>query len=83
MFVTNCISTWDVTGYRDEAPLALAVTEADCPRLPAHLGVTVPLVRGGRELSQIFLDLRTAHAIEWNQVVLIYDSSIGNENFMH
>jgi len=28
-------------------------------------------------LSQILLDLRTSHAVEWEKVVLIHDSSIG------
>lgn len=77
MSVTSCPATWELAGYGDEGPLVLAVTEADCPRLPSQRGVTVPLVSGGGELSQILLDLRTLHAVEWTQAALLYDSSVG------
>lgn len=50
--------------------------EQDCPRLPE--GVSVPLVLPGKELSQIFFDIRMADALIWNNVNILHDDTFGN-----
>lgn len=52
--------------------------EQDCPRLPDSEGVSVPLVSSGKELSQIFFDIRTADALFWNNVNILHDDTFGD-----
>lgn len=54
-----------------------AFTDANCPRLPTNQAITIPLTLPGLEVSQLLLDLRTAHIIDWRSVGFIHDSSVG------
>ncbi|KAL0269534.1 UNVERIFIED_CONTAM: hypothetical protein PYX00_007235 [Menopon gallinae] len=74
--IASCTNTWNIfRNAEDESILHLAITEADCPRLPFSEAVTVPVVKGGGEFSQIILDLKTVHGINWKSVVLFYEST--------
>lgn len=50
--------------------------EQDCPRLPE--GVSVPLILPGKELSQIFFDIRMDDALLWNNVNILHDDTFGS-----
>lgn len=74
--IASCTNTWSIfRNAEDESILHLAITEADCPRLPFSEAITVPVVKGGGEFSQIILDLKTVHGINWKSVVLFYEST--------
>lgn len=75
--IASCTNTWNLfKNAEDESILHLAITEADCPRLPFDEAITIPLVREGGEMSQIILDLRTIHSINWKSAVIFYDSIV-------
>ncbi|KAK6635692.1 hypothetical protein RUM44_000946 [Polyplax serrata] len=74
--IASCRNTWNIfQNAEDESILHLAITEADCPRLPLNEAITVPLVTSGGEISQIILDLRTVHGINWKSTVVVYDAT--------
>ncbi|EEB18389.1 glutamate receptor delta-1 subunit precursor, putative [Pediculus humanus corporis] len=74
--IASCENTWKIfRNAEDDSILHLAITEADCPRLPFEEAITVPLIREGGEISQIILDIRTIHGIDWKSAVIFYDTS--------
>lgn len=76
--VSDCASTWRTfEAVRRESLVYIALTEADCTRLPANEAVMVPIIKVGQELSQIVLDVRAANAVNWKSVVLLYDETFG------
>ncbi|KAL0103140.1 hypothetical protein PUN28_017458 [Cardiocondyla obscurior] len=62
-----------------EELLHLAITDQGCPRLPVSEGVSVPLISPGKELAQIFFDLRTIDALSWNNINILHDDTFGRD----
>jgi len=52
--------------------------DQDCPRLPDSEGVSIPFILPGKELSQIFLDIRGIDALLWNNVNILHDDTFGD-----
>lgn len=52
--------------------------DQDCPRLPVSEGVSIPLIFPGKELSQIFFDIRAVDALSWNNVNILHDDTFGD-----
>ncbi|XP_045461377.1 ionotropic receptor 93a isoform X2 [Harmonia axyridis] len=78
--ITSCKNTWKVYDRADgEFIPFIALSEVDCPRLPAGKAINIPLTKLGEEMSQILLDLRTSTIFKWKSVVLIYDSSMARD----
>lgn len=76
--VSDCARTWRTfEAVRRESLVYIALTDADCARLPAAEAVMVPLIRVGDELPQIMLDVRAADAVNWKSAVLLYDETFG------
>ncbi|XP_023313506.1 ionotropic receptor 93a [Trichogramma pretiosum] len=74
--VASCQSTWQLYKRAQKEKLAyLAITDPDCPRLPEGHGLSMPLLRPGDELSQIFFDLRMTKTISWPRINFIYDDT--------
>nr|XP_050869891.1 ionotropic receptor 93a isoform X5 [Vespula vulgaris] len=53
--------------------------DRSCPRIPISDGISIPLIVPGEELPQMFLDLRTANALSWKNVVILHDDSFEKE----
>ncbi|XP_014486779.1 PREDICTED: glutamate receptor ionotropic, delta-2-like [Dinoponera quadriceps] len=53
--------------------------ERDCPRFPDSEGVSIPLIPAGKELSQIFYDLRSHDILDWNNVNLLHDDTFDRD----
>ncbi|XP_029164005.1 ionotropic receptor 93a-like [Nylanderia fulva] len=78
--VATCPQTWNLHNIaRKDEILHLAITEQDCPRLPDSEGVSIPLVMSGKELSQIFFDIRTTDALFWNNVNILHDDTFDRD----
>ncbi|XP_051164696.1 ionotropic receptor 93a [Leptopilina boulardi] len=76
MSIATCQWTWVLFKQaRKERLVHIAVTGADCPRLPDQEGISIPLIMPGQELPQLFLDLRVSGALSWNKINIIYDTS--------
>lgn len=76
--VTTCDQTWNLyNAVRKDEIIHLAITEQDCPRLPE--GVSIPLILPGKELSQIFFDIRMADALLWNNVNILHDDTFDRD----
>ncbi|KAE8737044.1 Ionotropic receptor 93a, partial [Frankliniella occidentalis] len=75
--VATCADTWAI--YRrmeQETLLQLAITDADCPRLPSDVGLTIPLTESGGVLPQMILDMKMARALTWRSAIVLHDNSI-------
>ncbi|XP_029675153.1 ionotropic receptor 93a-like [Formica exsecta] len=78
--VATCHKTWSLHNVaRKDEIVHLAITEQDCPRLPDSEGVSVPLISPGKELSQIFYDIRMADALLWNNVNILHDDTFDRD----
>ncbi|XP_021926549.1 ionotropic receptor 93a [Zootermopsis nevadensis] len=78
--ILSCDDTWKIyRRYQDYHLLHLAITEADCPRLPRDDGLTVPLVAVNRVASQLMLDIKMSQLASWTTSILIYDESVDTE----
>ena len=53
------------------------MADADCPRLPNHVGVTVPLTERGGDLPQMILDMKVEHVLEWKSCTVLHDHTLG------
>ncbi|XP_069170054.1 ionotropic receptor 93a isoform X2 [Procambarus clarkii] len=56
--------------------LHIALTESGCPRITSSTAITVPLIKGSRDIVQVFRDLRDKDTLIWRDIVLIHDNSI-------
>ncbi|KAL3278733.1 hypothetical protein HHI36_016263, partial [Cryptolaemus montrouzieri] len=75
--IASCDSTWRLFERTDRESIPyMAISEAECPRLPEGKAVSIPLVADQEEMPQLLLDLRTSHAVGWRDIILIYDNSI-------
>ncbi|XP_020712212.2 ionotropic receptor 93a [Athalia rosae] len=78
--VARCSETWKLFRKAQKEDLIhVAVTDADCPRLPGHEGISVPLLNPGEELSQVLLDLRTKSALAWSKINILHDDTFGRD----
>ncbi|XP_072742853.1 ionotropic receptor 93a isoform X1 [Anoplolepis gracilipes] len=76
--VATCSQTWSLhNAARKDDIVHLAITEQDCPRLLE--GVSVPLIPPGKELSQIFFDIRMADALLWNNINVLHDDTFDRD----
>ncbi|XP_012536819.1 ionotropic receptor 93a isoform X2 [Monomorium pharaonis] len=74
--VTMCQQMWSLHDTaRKEELIHLAITDQDCPRLPDSEGVSIPLIVPGKELAQIFYDIRAVDAFLWNNVNILHDDT--------
>lgn len=81
--VSDCASTWRTfEAVRRESLVYIALTDADCARLPANEAVMVPIISVGQELPQILLDVRAANAVKWMSAVLLYDETFGEARLL-
>lgn len=79
MSVASCSDTWHIFRIAQEQKLLhLAISEADCPRLPSNEAITMSMVRNGEEISQIVLDLRAMNAYKWNSAIIVFDHTLSN-----
>ncbi|KAK3922695.1 Ionotropic receptor 93a, partial [Frankliniella fusca] len=75
--IASCADTWAIHRILgQENCLQLAVTEADCPRLPARTALTVPLTERGGDVPQMVLDMKMSGALTWPSAVVLHDKSI-------
>ncbi|XP_077271963.1 LOW QUALITY PROTEIN: ionotropic receptor 93a [Temnothorax americanus] len=78
--VTTCHRMWELhDAARKEELVHLAITDQDCPRLPDSEGVSIPLISPGKELAQIFLDMRAVDALTWNNVNILHDDTFDRD----
>ncbi|KAJ9582897.1 hypothetical protein L9F63_022758 [Diploptera punctata] len=78
--ILYCEDTWNLyTHFQNEHMLHMAITEADCPRLPKDEGITVPLVSVQHSSSQVILDIKTSQLSSWTSCSLIYDDTLDAE----
>lgn len=76
--ISDCANTWRTFEAVRRANLVyIALTEADCERLPADEALMIPIIALGQELPQILLDVRAAQAVNWKSSVLLYDETFG------
>lgn len=77
MSVASCRDTWRLhAAARADRVALLAVTGADCPRLPRGGSLAVPQVPRGEELPQLALDVRTSQAFDWKAAVVLHDDTL-------
>lgn len=75
--VASCEDTWSLFSRTEEEELLLfALTEVDCPRLPADSAITVTFAEEGQELPQLFLDFRTRRAFHWKSAIILHDDTL-------
>lgn len=75
--VASCEDTWSLFSRTEEEELLLfALTEVDCPRLPADSAITVTFAGEGQELPQLFLDFRTRRAFHWKSAIILHDDTL-------
>ncbi|XP_076295813.1 ionotropic receptor 93a [Lasioglossum baleicum] len=78
--VATCYLTWRLhEAARSEDIMHFAITDADCPRLRDTDGISIPMVKPGEELSQIFLDLRMMDILSWNAINVLHDESFDRD----
>ncbi|CAH0552900.1 unnamed protein product [Brassicogethes aeneus] len=78
--IAPCSETWRLfKSAAEENLLHIAISEADCPRLPAVEAITIPIIKTGEEMPQILLDLRTSKIYKWKSSIIIYDDSISRD----
>ncbi|KYN41871.1 Glutamate receptor delta-2 subunit [Trachymyrmex septentrionalis] len=78
--VTSCYQMWSLhDAARKEELVHLAITDQDCPRLPDSEGVSIPLMLPGKELSQIFFDMRSTDVLLWNNVNILHDDTFDRD----
>ncbi|XP_049872906.1 ionotropic receptor 93a [Pectinophora gossypiella] len=78
--IASCEDTWELFSRTEEEELLLfALTEVDCPRLPAHSAITVTYTEPGQELPQLLLDLRTMNAFKWKSAVILHDDTLNRD----
>ncbi|KYN11033.1 Glutamate receptor delta-2 subunit [Trachymyrmex cornetzi] len=78
--VTSCYQMWSLhDAARKDEVVHLAITDQDCPRLPDSEGVSIPLILPGKELSQIFFDMRSIDALLWNNVNILHDDTFDRD----
>ncbi|XP_044014294.1 ionotropic receptor 93a [Aphidius gifuensis] len=78
--VSTCQTAWNLfKRAKIEKLVHLAITDINCPRLPAKEGMSIPLVDPGEELPQIFYDLRVSGAFHWSKATFLHDDSIERE----
>nr|QHN69192.1 ionotropic receptor 11 [Sirex nitobei] len=74
--VATCDETWRLfKKARKEDLVHLAITDPNCPRLPDHEGISIPLIDPGKEMPQILLDLRMTSALTWKKVNVLHDDT--------
>ncbi|XP_032665741.1 LOW QUALITY PROTEIN: ionotropic receptor 93a-like [Odontomachus brunneus] len=79
--VATCEQTWSLhDAASKEEVVHLAITEPDCPRFSETEGVSIPLISAGKELSQIFLDLRSVDAFNWNSINILHDDTFDRDS---
>ncbi|XP_047343839.1 ionotropic receptor 93a-like isoform X2 [Vespa velutina] len=78
--IATCNKTWHLhESARQSGVIHLAITDRSCPRISIFEGISIPLINPGEELPQMFLDLRTANALSWKNVVILHDDSFEKE----
>ncbi|XP_054747886.1 ionotropic receptor 93a isoform X1 [Anastrepha obliqua] len=79
--VTDCKSTWRFYESTQQASILLiAITDANCPRLPLNRAIMIPILDEGQELSQIIFDIKVQRILRWKTATLLIDQSILNDN---
>nr|QIJ45765.1 ionotropic receptor [Glyphodes pyloalis] len=78
--IASCEDTWSLfTRTEEEELLLFALTEEDCPRLPADSAITVTYVEPGEELPQILLDMRIQRAFKWKSAIILHDDTLSRD----
>lgn len=78
--VTNCKETWKVfKRCREETLVLMALSDPDCPRLPPHQAIMIPLMNIGEELPQVVLDMKSGGAFNWKSAVVLHDETFGRD----
>ncbi|XP_017477570.1 PREDICTED: uncharacterized protein LOC108367467 [Rhagoletis zephyria] len=81
MTVMDCKSTWRFYEYTQQtAILLIAITDANCPRLPLNRAIMIPIVDEGQELSQIIFDIKVQRILRWKTAAMLLDQTILNDN---
>ncbi|XP_017844834.1 ionotropic receptor 93a [Drosophila busckii] len=81
--VTDCESTWNFyKSTQETSVLLIAITDADCPRLPLNRALMIPMVSQGDEFPQLLLDAKVQGILNWKSVVAFVDQSILENNPM-
>ncbi|XP_014095980.3 ionotropic receptor 93a isoform X1 [Bactrocera oleae] len=81
MTVTDCKSTWQLfDSTQQNYILLIAITDANCPRLPLNRAIMIPIVDEGQELSQIILDIKVQRLLRWKTAAVLLDQTILNDN---
>nr|XP_012146787.1 PREDICTED: probable glutamate receptor isoform X8 [Megachile rotundata] len=76
----SCYLTWRLhEAAANKELMHLAITDPDCPRIPETDGLSVPLIMPGKELSQIFLDLRMTNILSWNVINILHDDTFDRD----
>ncbi|KAJ6638184.1 Ionotropic receptor 93a [Pseudolycoriella hygida] len=81
MSVSNCKDTWQIFHeVQVETLLLIALTEANCPRLPSNEAIMIPLIKIGDELPQILLDIRSSQIVNWKSAIIVYDNTFDRDS---
>uniref|UniRef100_A0A1I8M4L7 Ionotropic glutamate receptor C-terminal domain-containing protein n=1 Tax=Musca domestica TaxID=7370 RepID=A0A1I8M4L7_MUSDO len=81
MTVMDCENTMKFfKSTRANSVLLIAITDADCPRLPLDQTLMIPLVGRGEEFPQMILDAKVQNILPWKTAVVIMDENLVNEN---
>ncbi|XP_067617872.1 ionotropic receptor 93a isoform X3 [Eurosta solidaginis] len=81
MTVMDCEDTWHFyESTQQTSILLLAITDANCPRLPLNHAIMIPIVDEGQELSQIIFDIKVQQMLRWKTAILLLDQTILNDN---
>ncbi|XP_073816312.1 ionotropic receptor 93a [Musca autumnalis] len=79
--VMNCEKTLNFfKSIRSNSILLIAITDADCPRLPPDQALMIPMVGRGEEFPQMMLDAKLQNILPWKTAVVIMDENMVNEN---
>ena len=52
----------------------------NCPRISRRSTFMLPIQENGRELGQVFTDLRISDTLKWKEAVIITEPNIGHKN---
>uniref|UniRef100_T1HWR6 Uncharacterized protein n=1 Tax=Rhodnius prolixus TaxID=13249 RepID=T1HWR6_RHOPR len=78
--ITSCEEMWNLySNFTGNGIIFITITEPDCPRLPQHVGTTLPVYERGSEISQLILDLRSKEKLDWQSVTIVHDNSISDK----
>uniref|UniRef100_W8BGJ6 Glutamate receptor ionotropic, delta-1 n=2 Tax=Ceratitis capitata TaxID=7213 RepID=W8BGJ6_CERCA len=81
MTVTDCKSTWQFyESTQQTSILLIAITDANCPRLPLNRAIMIPIIDEGQELSQIILDIKVQQILRWKTAAVLLDQTILSDN---